>query len=268
MSERRLGARPRVFDPTMPHMMAIRMMAGTAPLPAIPDKLDLLDGMPDDFGMMNNDRLGCCTCAAAYHAMQVWSRHGRDVVLTEPDEYVAAMYREFAGYDGTPATDNGAVEQDVLRRWLRDGVPIREGTAENPAPGRSFIRAAMEVLPRRVEDVKRAIYDTGAVYIGFDVPAWLMDEPNLPGFWENEPGRDSRSVGGHAVSCHGYDGRGVDLISWGRRYKMSWDLFRSVTGEAYAMVHPWWIEATGLTPFGLSVDQLREQMIAFCGRRV
>lgn len=242
-------------------------MAGTAPLPPIPNQLDLLDGMPDDLGMMLNDRLGCCTASSAYHAMQVWSHHGRDLVITEPDECVEAMYRE-AGYDGTPATDLGAIEQDVLRRWLSDGVPIREGTAANPAPGRSYIRAAMEVLPRRVEDVKRAIYDTGAVYIGFDVPAWLMSEPELPEFWENSPEKNRTSVGGHAVSCHGYDDRAVDLISWGRRYRMSWDMFRETTGEAYALVHPWWIESTGLTPFGLSVDRLHEQMEAFCRARI
>lgn len=265
---RKLGALPRTFDPTMPHMMAVRMMAGTAPLPPIPEKLNLLDGMPDDLGMMLNDRLGCCTCAAAYHAMQVYSRHGRSRVLTEPDRYVEQMYREFAGYDG-PSTDNGAVEQDILRKWLQLGVPIQEGISDtHPAPGRSYLRAAMEVSPRYVEHVKRAIHDCGGVYIGFDVPAWLMSDPQLPEFWDQRGQRDTRVVGGHAVSCHGYDERGVWLISWGRKYLMSWEMFREVTSEAYALVHPWFIEATGLTPFGLSEDALYAQMSAFCQRHV
>lgn len=261
MSARKLGARPRTFDPTFPHAATLRMMAGK--LPPIPDKLDLLDGMPDDLGMMNNDRLGCCTAAAAYHAMQVWSHHGRDVILTEPDQYVERMYREFAGYDGTPATDQGAVEQDVLRQWLQKGAPIKEGST-TAKPGRSFIKAAMEIDPHNIAAVKRAIYDCGGVYIGFEVPGWLMDaEP--PDFWENRGHRNLGSVGGHAVSGHAYDDTSVGIISWGRsRYRMSWDMWADVVQECYALIHPWWIEATGKTPFGLSVDQLSEQMTAFC----
>lgn len=267
---RKLGAKPRTFDPTMPHMMSVRMMAGPVSLPPVPDHLNLMDHMPEDLGMMLNDRLGCCTCATAYHMGQVWSYHGRDQTITQPDRYVEQMYREFAGYNGTPPTDQGAVIQSILRQWLTKGIPIQQGTENNPAPGRSYIRAAMEVLPRRPGDVKRAIYDCGGLYIGFDTPAWLMREPRLPDFWD-QTGRspdDTQTIGGHAVSCHGYDDRGVWLISWGRKYQMSWDMFREVVGEAYALIHPWWIEATGQTPFGLPVDQLADQMQAFCQRHV
>jgi hypothetical protein len=265
---RKLGAKPRTFDPTMPHMMSVRMMAGTQPLRPIPENLDLLDGMPDDFGMMLNSQLGCCTASTAYHMGQVWSYHGRDIILTEPDYYVEQLYRE-SGYDGTPATDQGAVVQEVLRHWLTNGIPIQEGVSEtNPAPGRSYLRAAMEVLPRRIEDVKRAIYDCGGVYLGIDVPAWLMQEPELPTHWQLDPRRDNRPVGGHALSGHGYDAWGIDLVSWGKRYRMAWDMFREVTAEAYALIHPWWIESTGRTPFDLSEEQLSGQMSAFCRRHV
>jgi hypothetical protein len=115
--------------------------------------------------------------------------------------------------------------------------------------------------------VKRAIHDCGAVYIGFDVPAWLMEgEP--PVIWDSRGRSDTKTVGGHAVSCHGYDAKSVGLISWGQKYRMTWGMWDEVVREAYALIHPWWIEATGLTPFGISEEQLRSQMTAFCRGRI
>lgn len=265
---RKLGRMPRTFDPTMPHMASVRMMARGSSLPPIPNKQNWADALPDDLGMMLNDRLGCCTIAAAYHAMQVWSHNGRDVVLTEPNNYVLDTYKDFAGYNGTSATDNGAIEQDILRQWLQKGVPIQEGTENNPNPGRSFIKSAMEVDVRNIDSVKRAIYDCGGVYIGFEVPAWLMEQAEIPQVWDAAGQGNNQIVGGHAVFCPGYDNKGIDVISWGAKYRMTWDFFERYTDEAYAMVHPWWVRSTGMTPFGIPLDQLEAQMNAFCRRHV
>jgi hypothetical protein len=267
MAERKLGRKPRAFDPTMPHMSAVRMMAHQK-LPPIPLATHWADPLPDDLGMMLNDQLGDCTCAAAYHAMQVWSHHGRSTLLTEPSQYVLQMYQEFAGYDGTEATDQGAVEQDILRQWLSRGVPIQEGTETRPGPGRSYILSAMEVDPHNRESVKRAIYDCGGVYIGFDVPAWLMQTPKPPSVWDARSKQDNQIVGGHAVFCSGYNSKTVDVLSWGQKYRMTWQFFEKSVREAYALVRPWWIDATGHTPFGLSLDVLVYQMAQFCPLRM
>lgn len=269
---RKLGAKPRAFNPSMPHAMSVRMMV-RGDLPLIPEKHNYLDGMPDDLGMMLNNVAGCCTAAGAYHAGQVASFHGRRKLLTEPDKYVAQMYSEFTGWDGVPGSpsDQGGVEQDILRQWITNGIPIQEGYSEaHPEPGRSYLRAAMEVSPRVIDSVKRAIFDCSVVYIGMDVPNWLMSEPTLPEFWDSagKSPRQLDSVGGHCVTCHGYEDRGVWLISWGKKYLMSWAMFREAVSEVYALVLPWWITATGQTPFGLPADQLADQMAAFCGRHV
>lgn len=264
---RKLGRRPRTYDPAMPHMAALRMMA-PAILPPIPDAVHWTDGMPDDLGMMENARLGCCTCAGAYHAMQVWSYHGRSRILTEPDDEVLRMYCEFCGYlPGQPDTDQGGVEQDVLRDWLRLGVPIVEGSHDG-RPGRSRIRVALEVDPHRPDQMRRAIYECGALYVGFEVPQSLMVDP-VPEVWAVTT--PSNTVGGHCVVLTGYDATGgtFDLISWGRKYRMTETFWRTyaadMQGEAYALLHPWWIDGTGRTPFGLPIDQLAAQMRAFGG---
>lgn len=258
---RRLGRCPRAFDPSVPHLSALRAAPrrAMAPLPTAVHWGE--DPKLNSWGMMLNDQLGCCTIAAAYHLMQVWSARGRSQVLTEPDDKVLEAYREFAGYNGTPATDNGAVEQDILCRWLTTGVPIREGTAKDPAPGRSRLLFYGEIDVRNVMDVCRAIYDCGGVYIGFNVPDWLMSEPTLPSVWDGaHPTRGV--VGGHAVCLVGYDEdeNTFDVVSWGQLYKMKFDFFGRYVDEAYALAHPWWIDAIGRTPLNLSVEELRAQM--------
>ena len=40
---------------------------------APPPQVEYTKGMPKTLGMMMNDTLGDCTCAAFYHALQVWS---------------------------------------------------------------------------------------------------------------------------------------------------------------------------------------------------
>jgi hypothetical protein len=259
---RRLGRLPRAFDQTIPHISSLMMTAVRPPMP--PPSVHWTDGLDiTDYGMMLNNQLGDCTIAAAYHLMQIWSGHGRGLILTEPDNFVGQAYRELAGYDGTPATDKGAIEQDILHKWLTRGVPIAEGTVENPAPGRSRILFYAEIDKRMRMDVCRSINDCGGVYIGFDVPAWLMETDPLPPVW-NVRAENNQIVGGHAVCLTGYDFSSFtfDLISWGKPYKMDFAFFNEYVMEAYAVSHPWFINATGKTPLGKSVDELVNLMHA------
>jgi hypothetical protein len=250
MTDLKLGRAPRIHNPAMPKMAMIRQ--GRPALPPPPAAVHYAEGMPPDFGMMLNDSLGCCTAAAMFHAMQVWSFHGRSKEYIFPDDYVLKMYEAACGYvPGHPETDQGGVEQKVLAYCASPGVMIPQG--------RSIIRAVIEVDVKDTEGVRHAINDCGGVYIGFDVPAWLMEgEP--PAVWST--GADTQSVGGHAVFLPGYDAEGPDVISWGKLYRMTWEFFTSRVDEAYCLAHPWWIDATGKTPAGLTEDQMREQMAA------
>lgn len=263
----KLGRLPRTFDPAMPHFSALVQLAG--PLPPPPQKVDWTTKSNPSYGMMFNDRIGDCTCAGAYHAMQVWSSQGRKTELTEPDKMVLRMYEEFCGYKPTNpndpqsnSTDQGGVEQDIIHRWLTVGVPIAEGS-RGSNPGRSKLLFAGEVDRRLHDDVKHAINDCGCVYIGFEVPQWLM-EGEVPTLWDS--GKDTTIVGGHCIVLPGYDDEGLFLISWGRKYKMSWRFFDTYVDEVYALAHPWWVDATGKTPLGLSKHDLEQQMAAYTHR--
>lgn len=250
MSHFKMGRKPRTFRPQVPHLSAL--IAGEA-LPAPPASVDYLTTMPGSLGMMLNDSLGDCTCAAVYHAIQVWTAH-TGTLQTNPDSDVLSIYEKFCGYvPGNPNTDQGGIEQVVLGDWLTQGVPT--GCGDNK------LAAWVEVDPRNTDDIKRVIDDCGVCYIGFDVPANIMpDNAPPPSVWTYVP--NSPIIGGHAVVLAGYNDNVADLISWGGKYSMTWEFFHEYTEEAYALVDKDWVTATGKTPLGMSLDTLTSQMDA------
>lgn len=248
-----LGRQPRKFNAAIPHMSAM-MAAQKTPVP-LPVTLDYTRGMPVDLGMMLNDKLGDCTCAAFYHARQVWTAHSATMV-TEPDSDVKLLYERACGYvDGNPTTDRGANEQDLLTYLNVTGAPIGANGLHTDR-----ILSFVEVDPRHHSDIKRAIYDCGVAYIGFDVPSSIMpDNGPPPSVWDFQP-NNSTILGGHAVVLPGYNTVGPIAISWGKRYQMTWPFFDHFVDEAYAITDPAWLNATGKSLMGMSVSDHRAIM--------
>lgn len=254
------GRLPRLYDPRVPHMSAL--LAGWKP-PTPPASQRWALGLETDLGMMLNDQLGDCTCAAYYHALQLWSYHCNPdgLTITEPDADVQSLYEEVGGYvPGNPATDQGCAEQAVLAYLFNQGAPT---TGPNGA-GVHKLAAFVEIDPRQVDDIKWAIVDCGVVYIGFAVPNWLMSGDGPPTVWDVQPNADNSAPDGHAVILTGYDDATglIDLISWGQHYAMTWPFFAQFVDEAYGLVDVDWINKQRTTPGGLSLVTLESQMRA------
>jgi hypothetical protein len=240
-------------------MSALVQMHKTAdPLPA---SVDYASKLPDDSGVMLNDRLGCCTCAALYHAIQVWSSwtNPDKLVITEPDECVLQTYEEACGYNpDDPSTDGGGIEQNVLTYYAKTGIPTGPH-----AETRHHLRAFVEVDVRNLDDIKRAIYECGLVYIGFAVPSTIMPEGEpIPKVWDTQLLKHPKILGGHAIILAGYDKDGFSLISWGSKYEMTYRFFRKYTDEAYALADIDWLDGMGKTLLGMSMAELKAQMSA------
>lgn len=206
---------------------------------------------------MGNNLYGCCTASAFFHARQIWT----GVCATEdtqPDATVLQFYSETTGFKADdPSTDNGAIEQNVLAYLRNTGAQLANGT-------RDKILAFIEVDKRVQDDIKRTIYECGVAYIGFKVPFSVLP-PNGPSprIWDIVP-NETDSVGGHAVVLTGYDADGnFDVISWGECYKMTPRFVAAFVDECYAIVSPDWAKATGLTPLGMSLEDLSNQMRYF-----
>jgi len=211
--------------------------------------------LPEELGMMLNNKLQNCACAAYYHARQVWTFQTTGRADTEPNANVELLYEKACGYKPAEGGEGpGGVEQHVLRFLHTEGAPV--GT---DGKGREKIAAFFEI-ERRQDDVKRAIFECGVAYIGMMVPENVhpaTGEP--PPLWTVDP-RKPKIVEGHAVILVGYDDVGFLFISWGRRYKMTWEFFTAYVDEAYAVADHAWMSAKGRSPAGLSAQQLEEQM--------
>lgn len=252
----KLGRLHRSYDPRVPHLSAL--ISGQT-LPPPPPSVDYTKAMPGNLGMMLNDRLGDCTCAAVYHAIQVWSFNAQKKIDTEPDSDVEKLYILACGYNPRVGGEGpGGNEQHVLTYVLKHGAPTGP-----TAKGRHKIAAFVEVDQRNTDDVKRTISDCGLAYIGFNVPAYLVPPPPAvpPSVWDVQTDNAS-IVGGHAVVLAGYDANGARVISWGSYYTMTWAFFAKYVDEVYAIADPDWIEAGGKTPGGVTLDELEVQMKA------
>ncbi len=253
----KLGRLRRSYDPRVPHYSAL--VAGQT-LPPPPTQVDYTNGMPANLGMMLNNTLGDCTCAAVYHALQVWSFNATkgQSIETEPDGDVEKLYELACGYKPQQGGEGpGGNEQHVLTYLLNKGAPMGpQGQTTHK------ITAFVEVDPRNVNDVKSTIADCGLAYIGFNVPQFIVP-PNgqPPAVWDVE-NKGTNIVGGHAVVLAGYTATGARVISWGQYYTMTWAFFAKYVDEVYAIADTTWINAGGSTPAGLTMAQLEQQMQA------
>jgi hypothetical protein len=260
----KFGRKARTYNPEIPHMSA--MASRITSLPPVPDSVDYTKGITQ-FGMMMNDKLGDCTCAGVYHARQIWTANTTNE-RTESDPTVFTLYEDACGYQpGNPSTDKGGVEQDVLTYIMINGIPLDNGSVDK-------ILAFFEVDFRNIDDVKRCIDDCGVAYIGFNVPYCMFEnyDPHqgaLP-FWRVDPNNtnvimEDGNPAGHCVILCAYDEEGPTCVSWGGKYKMTWDFFTTFTDETYSIVSNDWVTITGKTPLGMTVDELEQQMEAIKG---
>jgi hypothetical protein len=249
----KLGRLARSNNTKIP--MLHTLLEGKALEPVKP-AVDYTKGMPNDLGVMMNDTLGDCTCAAFYHAIQVWSFNAEKKIDTEPDVDVLNLYEQACGYKPKQGGEGpGGNEQHVLTYILNEGAPYGPKGQQ-----RHKITSFVEVDVKNIDNIKRTIADCGVAYIGFDVPQYIMppDAPPLS-IWDVDPKGDNSIIGGHAVVLAGYDAHGARVISWGKYYTMTWAFFAKFVDEAYAITDPDWSKVK-TTPGGLTLDELGTAM--------
>ena len=229
-------------------------------LPPAPRSVQNTRGMTS-FGMMLNDRLGCCTISAVGHALQIWSL-GRGGIWTPPDSVILQKYESWCGYvNGDPSTDNGDTEVDVLNKWRKF----------------SFWGHALKMYAdpslTNLELLKLAIDLLGGVYIGVALPISAQGQR----VWDVVPGQNGvpGSWGGHAVFVPNYQTMTegdilFDCISWSELYQITeafW-LYNDPTNgqyvdEAHGLVAPEYLNLkTGETPAGLNLEQMEADALA------
>jgi len=221
-------------------------------LPPVPAKYDW-SGKIKKWGMMKNDTVGDCTCAAAGHLIMEWTADNGKA-YTPKDTDIIKAYSQITGYDPkTGKNDNGAVETDVLNYWRKTGI----------ASHKIFAYAGLE--PRNHDHVKEAVYLFGGCYIGLSLPVSAQTQT----VWSVPPGGATGigapgSWGGHAVPVVAYNSSGLTVVTWGELKKMTWGFWDVYCDESYAIISPDFLNKDK-TPNGFDIAALKADLKIITG---
>jgi hypothetical protein len=215
-------------------------------LPPAPAAVEYGQGV-SAWGMMQNDVLGCCTCASAGHMVMAWTSNAGAPAVPGDDAIVQA-YSAVSGYN--PATgerDNGAIELDVLRYWRKQGIAGHK------------IAAYAAITPYKLSQIKAAIWLFEGAYLGLALPETAQDQE----VWDlvGGPGSSPGSWGGHAVNAIGYDEDGVTVVTWGAKQRMTWSFWGSYCDEAYAVLSEDMLLGDGRCCAGMDLPALQRDLL-------
>jgi hypothetical protein len=243
----RLGKRPAKHDART--LMMARYL--TTELPQAP----LVLAPPDmqQLGVMMNDSLGDCTCAAMGHMVQAWTTaNGSEYVVGDAE--VLAAYEGACGYNpADPSTDQGGVELEVLNYWRATGI------------GGHKIAGFVSLAPKSREHVKIACMLFGGAYLGVQLPVTAQNQivwsVAMSAGADAEPG----SWGGHAINVVGYNETGPIVVTWGALKQISWAWFDVYCEEAYAVLSADWAQEGKQAPSGFDLAALQADLPAVVG---
>jgi hypothetical protein len=249
----KLGKHPPRHDPRT----LLFATYATAALPAPPNTLDLTKKVKGAWGMMDNDQIGDCTCAAAGHLMMEWTANAQSKMFTPSDQDIVEAYSAITGYNPTTgANDNGAQEIDVLNYWRQQGIAGHK------------IEAFMALEPSNNTHVKDGVWIFGGVYIGLALPKTAQSQTSNKQVWSVPPGGTSGdgapgSWGGHAVPVVAYDSRSLTVVTWGALQAMTWGFWAAYCDEAYAILSADYLKQKNgqtVAPNGFNLAQLQEDL--------
>lgn len=245
----KLGKHPARHDPRT----LLLASYVTPALPAPPASFDLTAKV-QTWGMMQNDQLGDCTCAAAGHLIMEWTANAKGKTVTPTDQQIVAAYSAITGYNpGTGANDNGAAEIDVLNYWRQSGIANHK------------IGAYMALEPANHTHIMDSVYIFGGCYIGLLLPTSAQEQVRNHQPWSVPPGGPAGdgkpgSWGGHAVPVVAYDARGVTVVTWGALQMMTWTFWEAYCEEAYAILSTDYLTGKKVTPQGFNLQQLQADL--------
>jgi hypothetical protein len=162
---------------------------------------------------------------------------------------VLQAYEEIGRYVlGDPATDQGIVLIDGLKHWLNVGLPMPGGT-------RHRCLGFFQLDVRQLLDLHQAIAECGNVYTGQEIPS-AYDSSVQGDTWD----LDGPGAGGHCTPSLAYAPGLIDMESWAMRFPETERARLAYMDECYTVVLPNWAKATGLTPFGMTLDEVSAAM--------
>jgi hypothetical protein len=225
----------------------------TPALPAPPATFDVTAKVKA-WGMMDNDQIGDCTCAAAGHLIMEWTANSGKKMVTPTDQQIVAAYSAITGYNPVSgANDNGANELDVLNYWRQTGIAGHK------------IGAFVALEPSNHNHIMDSVYIFEGCYIGVQLPISAQAQTQNHQPWSVPPGGPTGdgkpgSWGGYAIPVVAYDTRGVTVVTWGALQVMTWSFWDAYCDEGYAIISSDYLNGNEQAPQGFSMQQLQADL--------
>ena len=212
-------------------------VAGALPKPPI--KVDV--PAFGDWGMLSNDRLGCCGVAGLQHGFETDATITHERETWPSAEHCADFYLNY-----THGQDSGVVLSDFLN-YVRSN-PYYDHTVEAFAP------VAIQDIPT----LQTAINMFGFAYAGIEVTAGMQQAFGQHQAWSttqlNEP-----VIGGHCVPLVGYDNTFLYCITWGGVQAITYSAWHQIATESWAIISGEFVARHG-DGRGVNIDALRADL--------
>lgn len=242
-----LGKAPA--QPARPHL---RLTA--AHLSGLPDPEASHDYGSGDYPMYGNDQYGDCVEAGLGHQVGQMTKYasGHEVLFT--DDEILTAYSNITGFDpDEPSTDQGTYTQDAMAWWRKTGL---QGHA-------IVLYAALDLADTK--SLRQAIELFGGVGIGFNFPAYAMDQFNAGKPWDVQR-KNGQLEGGHYVLATGYDSQYLKVKTWGAEQLMSWAFLAKYADEAWVVLDNEMVGSAGSFYPGVDLYRLGEDFSALTGQ--
>jgi hypothetical protein len=238
-------------ESTHPRVRLGNHLTATA-LPPTPVVVDYASKVPS-WPMYLNDALGDCTCAGIGHSVQAWTAYAKGLV-TLPDSAILNLYERMGYVPGDAATDNGAVEQDVLAEVRKNGVGGRK------------ILAYAQVDHTDITEMKTALNLFGSVYLGAQMPQSAMSQTDAGQPWAVVPG--SPIEGGHCFVLQRWDAltAPMTVVTWGQLQRVHPAWWLAYGDEAWVVITQDWFRGNGDDITGVNLASLGDEFAAVTGQ--
>jgi hypothetical protein len=201
----------------------------TDPLPAGPPSVTPPQAPPGvadpdasyPFGMLANDRLGCCTWAAQVHLRMANAVQNAEAETVWPT--ATAVGDGYLAFDG--GQDNGCDEAAIMDLWTTTGMLGDKALAYG------------RLREHYLAELRSCIAIFGGVYLGADMPTPAQNQFNSGVPWALTDTADDQNIeGGHAFCAVGYDEHYLYVVTWGRVQAVTWQWWEVYGTEAWVVI--------------------------------
>lgn len=221
----KLGKRPA--NPETAPKLKFRNYIDQAKLPPLPTGAFGHQALVKSFGMLANDRLGCCVISGAGHEVMLWNAEAATPVSIT-DASTIKNYELFTGYNPSdPDSDQGTDMSAAAARRRKTGLVDATGKYHK-------IGAYVALTPGDWTELRYATYLLDGVGIGIN-----FDERWMTAFNQHKPWdvlKHPKWAGGHYVTAVGFDGLDIEVVTWGALQKITQGGYKMANDETFAYI--------------------------------